>query len=400
MTDPRSDAPDAVSFDWPVIGPEQEAAVLAALRERDLSLPHGVTARFETAVGAFLEVPHVVAHHNGTAAMLSALYAAGVSAGTEVVCPAYTWWASAAPALWLGGTPVFCDIEPENLTADTDDLLSRITGRTRAVVLPHLWGAAADVETVTSALAGRGITVVEDASHVFGTTAHGEFLGASADIGVFSLQMQKALPAGEGGLLVTASDELRQRALAVGHYERLTNRPEHRAYLGTGLGLKARISPLNAALALSYLPSLPKVLAWQETLSAVLVQALTRETGPSVRWAGMQPHVQHGGRTALRLVADGPALADVPVERIVSALRGAGLPAKQEYFTPLHRAPLFGGGSQRNGTPPLKVTDRLVPRLVHIPVPVAGSVAAVRALGQTAGAALARLTPRSRVVTS
>ncbi|WP_164990896.1 DegT/DnrJ/EryC1/StrS family aminotransferase [Streptomyces sp. GZWMJZ-114] len=370
----------SVGFDWPPVGPAQEAAVLACLREGDLSLPFRVTRDLETAVGAYLGVKHVVAHCNGTSAMLSALYAAGVEAGTEVVCPSYTWWASVAPALWLNASPVFCDIEPENLTINVRDVLSRVTPRTRAVVVPHLWGAMADIDTVISALRREGITVIEDASHVFGASSDGRFLGTIGDLGVFSMQAQKALPAGEGGLLVTSRSDLYERSLAVGHYERLTRVATHEHYLGTGLGLKSRISPLNAALALSYLPTLAESLARYEELTQELVKPLT--ANGLVRFAGMQDHVRHGGRTALRLVADSPGIGHVPAERIANALIAVGLPAKPEYLRPLHRLPLFSTAASQAGE--LPVTDSLFPRLIHVSLPVAGAPSSVRELGKAA----------------
>ncbi|NUP46105.1 MAG: aminotransferase class I/II-fold pyridoxal phosphate-dependent enzyme [Catenulispora sp.] len=377
-----------VDFTWPPVGPDQEAAVLACLRQGDPSIPARIIAELETAVSAFLGVPHVLAHGNGTSAMLSALHAVGVGSGDEVICPAYTWWASIAPVRWLGGVPVFCDIEPGDLTLDVASLEALIGPRTRAIVVPHLWGAAADVAAVLRLARSHGLAVVEDASQVFAATLDGRWLGTFGDVGVFSMQAKKPLPAGEGGLLVTRSPELYERALAIGHYERLKPIPIHDDYWTTGLGLKFRISALNAALALSHLPTTEAVLARQETLTKALVDALLGGR-PDRRAVGFQPGVVHGGRTALRLVLEGPRACRSGLGDLASRLTAAGLPTQDEYLRPLHLAPLF---APADGTAPdrLAVTEMLHPRLLQVVLPVTGSVAAVEELGQAACAVLDR----------
>jgi perosamine synthetase len=370
---------NGLSFTWPPMGPAQHDAVTACLTDGDLSLPFGATARLEQAVGDYLGVRHVVAHANGTSAMLSALHAVGVGPGDEVICPAYTGWASIAPVWWLGGQVVFCDIDPDDLVLDLDDLLARVTQRTRAVVVPHLWGAAAPVAELVQWARPRGIAVVEDASHVFGTTADGRHLGTIGDVGVFSMQAQKALPAGEGGLLVTDCTALHDRSLAVGHYERLPGTAAHGGYAGTGLGLNFRISPLNAALAASYLPGLADLLRHQDDLVNALLAPMLDTC--RVRATGRQPHVRHGGRTALRLVLP----PDCPVETVARLLTDVGLPSEPDHVRPLHRAPLFADAMVGA---PLTVTDDVTPRLLHVTIPAGGSIPAATDLGTAAAAAL------------
>lgn len=371
-----------VSFKWPPVGSAQQRAVAACLLEGDTSMPARVICELESSVAAYLDVPHVVAHCNGTSAMLSALYAAGVGIGDEVICPTYTWWASIAPVLWLGGVPVFCDIEPQELTLDVRDVERCFSPRTRAVVVPHLWGAAADIESVRSLAQRHGAMVIEDASHVFGTTLMGQRLGTFGDLGIFSMQTRKPLAAGEGGLLVTRSEQLRERSLAIGHYERLTTDSLHDPYRGTGLGLKFRMSALNAALACSYLDGIDAILCRQDVLvEAMLGPILARV--PQVRVVGRQAGVVHGGRTALRLILPVGSASHIP--DLADRLTSVGLPSQSEYLCLLHQSPFL---SSRTVARRLDAAEGVFSRLLQMSLPVDGTAAGAEALGQRAARVL------------
>lgn len=377
---------EALTYEWPRYGEPEQLAVAEAVGSGDLSWPTGSTRVLEEALSDCLGVRYVVAHANGTSAMFSAMVAAGVGSGDEVICPSYTWWASVSPALWCGARVVFCEVG-DDLAIDVDDMSSRLSSRTRAVVVPHLWGALAAVERVRS-ICGPDVVVIEDASHAFGTHCDGVLAGTAGDLGVMSLQAQKPLPAGEGGLLLTSDRGLFERGLMTGHYERLLTVGDEdvRDLAATGLGLKFRMSPLHASLALAQLERVPHILARQDAL----VQAVTRELAhlPGTGIIGGEAGVCHGGRAGLRLLLDERLARDR--DEVLNDLSRAGIDATRDYLRPLHLAPLFTrmprpvpGSAVRVGAGALPRTEALCERLVALPLPTAGSIGAARTVGQT-----------------
>src|SRR5438132_13503513 len=119
---------------------------------------------FEEEAAAYLGVPQTIGVANGTDAIAIALDALGIGPGDEVICPAFTFYATAEPIAKRGATPVFADIDPETLNLDSEDVAARITGRTRAILAVHLFGRPAPL----AQLAELGPPIVEDAAQAFG----------------------------------------------------------------------------------------------------------------------------------------------------------------------------------------------------------------------------------------
>lgn len=234
---------------WPIIGDEEVAAVTEVLRSGELSL-HPVTRALEDDYRSWLGVDHAVAYCNGTSAIFAALHGFGLQPGDEVIVQSATYWASVMPILWCGAVPVFCELEPERAGLDPQDVERRITSRTKAMIVVHLWGMPSKMEELTSIAKRHNLKVLEDASHAHGARWHGRWVGTLGDAAVFSLQTNKLAPAGEGGILVTNDDALHENALCLGHFERILDLPTAaRRFAGTGFGMKHRMAPLSAAVA-------------------------------------------------------------------------------------------------------------------------------------------------------
>ena len=134
-------------FRWPIITPEDEAAVLEVLRAGLMS-GIGITQAFEREYAGWTGSKYALGFNNGTASLLAAMFAVGVGVGDEVICPATTYWASGLPAFSLGATLVFADIDPVSLCLDPNDLERRITPQTRAIVVVHYLGHPADMDAI------------------------------------------------------------------------------------------------------------------------------------------------------------------------------------------------------------------------------------------------------------
>ena len=198
------------------LGPAEADAVAAVVGSRVLfrykgAHGAGAVADFERLACTALGCRYAVAVANGTAALRCALAALGVGCGDEVVVPAFTFIATVNAVVAAGAVPVFAEVD-DSLGLDPTDLDTCITDRTAAVIAVHLENIACDIEAVQNVALRRGIRVVEDAAQAFGASYRGRALGTFAALGAFSLQQEKNITAGEGGLVTTDDETLYLRA--------------------------------------------------------------------------------------------------------------------------------------------------------------------------------------------
>ncbi|MDB5056844.1 MAG: Glutamine--scyllo-inositol transaminase [Chloroflexi bacterium] len=190
------------------IGEEEEQAVVELIRHKRLFRYYGVedgpsrSAEFEEAYARHMGVRYACAVNSGTAALICALVAAGVGPGDEVIVPAYTWIAPANAVILVGGIPVLAEVDA-SLTLDPADVRRKITPLTRAILAVHMRGAPADMDPLLAIAHEHGLAVIEDVAQANGASYHGRRLGSIGDIGAFSLQFNKIITTGEGGVVIT-----------------------------------------------------------------------------------------------------------------------------------------------------------------------------------------------------
>lgn len=207
------------TFTWPIITEEDEAAVLEVLRAGKMS-GTDVTEKFEKEFAVWQGTQYALACNNGTAALHSAMWACGITHGTEIIAPSITYWASALPAFNLGASVQFADIDPDTLTLDPNDIEHRIGPNTRAIVVVHLYGHPTDMDPILAIAKRYNLKVIEDVSHAHGALYKGRKVGTLGDVGAMSMMSGKCFAIGEGGMLVTNNRLIFERATAFGHYER------------------------------------------------------------------------------------------------------------------------------------------------------------------------------------
>lgn len=241
-------------FKWPIIGKEDEEAALQVIRDNSYSLTE-ITEQFEKEFAEWIGTKYAVAYCNGTASLAAAMFAAGLGQGDEIICPTKTYWASIAQATALGATAVFCNVTPDTMCLDPDDLERCISPRTKAVMVVHYASYPADMDRIMPIAKKHNLIVIEDVSHAQGGLYKGKKLGTFGDISAMSLMSGKSFAAGELGIAVTDNRKLYERALAFGHYER--NNEKHiienkdlAPYYHIPLGaFKGRANQLCSALA-------------------------------------------------------------------------------------------------------------------------------------------------------
>jgi perosamine synthetase len=334
----------AVTYDgaaanrWPEITNEEETAILQVLRDGDLSL-HPVTRELEDDYRQYFGVRHALAHCNGTAALLAGFFAIDLQPGDEVLVPSATHWASVVPMLWVGAIPIFCESELERLGIDPADAEKRITSRTRAIVVCHLWGMPSKMTELMDLARRRNLKVVEDASHAQGATWRSRQCGTLCDVSIFSLQTCKLAPAGEGGMLLTDDEAIYERAICLGDIMRIIElESPSRRLAATSFGLKTRIAPLSAAVARAQLAHLAERNAKRNDNLGFLSVELEK-----LGFTTFLPPA-HIKRVYFEYLVRCPDDMPISVARLIEALRAEGCEVDQPRYPLLHQQPLFTEG--------------------------------------------------------
>ena len=235
----------------PIVSEEDIQAAVDLMRKGEISVSP-IVEEFEKEFAQYIGTEYGLASNSGTSSLHEALVGVGVSAGDEVIVPSYTFGPGAIVILAAHGVPVFCDVDRETHCIDPEDAARKITPRTRAILLVHVWGNPCDMGSIMQLARKHNIAVVEDCSHAHGAEWHGKKVGAIGDVGGFSLQGSKILKAGEGGVLTTSDRECYERAATYGRGEKIGKFPEDSHYkqcIRIGMGFKHRPHPLGIAIA-------------------------------------------------------------------------------------------------------------------------------------------------------
>jgi perosamine synthetase len=355
----------------PILGAEEEAAVLETLRSGRLTQGERVAA-FEDAVARLLGVRHAVAVSSGTAALVVALQAHGIGAGDDVIVPVFTFAASANAVLLARARPVFVDIRADDYCIDVDQLERAISPRTRAVIPVHLYGHPCDMTALMEIAQRRGLIVIEDACQALGATWQGRSAG-SFGTGCLSFYATKSITTGgEGGMLVTDDDGIARRARL------LRNQGEEERYVTELLAYNFRMTELAAAIGSAQLPKLSGWIERRRANAAWLSEHLDGVAVPLERAGAYHAYQQYtirvsnGGRDARRA-----ALRDQPPtirllgrvlgqrDALRAALRAQDIETAIYYPKALHQQPLYQqlgiGGS-------FPVAERAAQEVLSLPV--------------------------------
>jgi dTDP-4-amino-4,6-dideoxygalactose transaminase len=279
---------------------------------------------FEAEAAAALGVPHAIGVANGTDALVLALEAMGVGRGDEVICPSFTFYATAEAIARVGATPVFADIDPLTLNLDPADVASRLTARTKAIVPVHLFGRPAPL----AELAALGVPLLEDAAQAFGA----EGTATTGVCSTFSFFPTKNLFAlGDGGLVACTDDAVADTVRMLRFHG---SRDKQTFEL---VGANSRLDAIQAAALRVFLPRLA---GWNEARREAAARYAELGLGEAV-----EPPVDDPGHVYHMYV-----VRTQERERITAALRDAEIACAAYYVTPLHLQPAmaylgYGPGS-------------------------------------------------------
>jgi UDP-4-amino-4,6-dideoxy-N-acetyl-beta-L-altrosamine transaminase len=242
---------------------DDDCRAVDAILKSDFLTTGPMAKEFEKEIADYVGADYAVAFANGTAALHGACYAAGVKPGDEVITTPITFAASANCILYMGGTPVFADINKYTFNIDAEEIAKKITKKTRAIIPVDYTGQAVDIDAIKDVVEGKDIIIIEDAAHSLGTKYNGTPVGVIADMTEFSFHPVKTITTGEGGMITTNNKE---------YYTKLINFRSHcitrdKAQLenqdGDGwyyeqldLGFNYRITDFQCALGISQMKKL------------------------------------------------------------------------------------------------------------------------------------------------
>ncbi len=238
------------------IDAEDIESVVATLTSDFLTTGPKVEA-FETCVSAYVGARYAVAVSNGTAALHLACLAAEIGAGDEVIVSPMSFAATANCVLYVGGTPVFADIDPQTGNIDPEDVARKITSKTKAIIPVAFTGQAADMDRINAIAVKHGLAVIEDGAHALGSVYKDRKVGTLATMTTLSFHPVKTITTGEGGMITTDDPALYEKLLLLRAHgitrapEKLVRREGPWYYEQQALGYNCRITDIQCALGIS-----------------------------------------------------------------------------------------------------------------------------------------------------
>ena len=348
--------------------------------------------RFEDEFKNYIGTKYACAFNTGTTALWGAYYALGIKPDDEVICPSYTWVSTISPAVHMGARPVFCELEENKVVADPADIEKRITQKTKAIVVVHLFGNIVNMDAVMAISKKYGIPVIEDCSHCHGAEWNGKKCGSIGDIGCFSMQGNaiggKALPAGEGGIIVTDSQDLYSKII---FYTQM-NRPyresdgpfdEYAIYGSERCGMKFRAHPIGLTLASVLFKSLDACNA-KKTAYRNKVNDAIKKMPQFITIENDERAVPGGFYGGMQFIYKPETLGGLTTKRLIEALKAEGVSMKYRDYQAMHTMPLYQQGYDLPGIGNagigakgyagayypgcLPVTERVLANMVGMPV--------------------------------
>ncbi len=312
---------------------EAQERILEILESEDVPPPHlfryygplegkGKVWQAERLFERTIGTPHALAVNSGTSALMSALAAAGIGPGDEVIVPGYTFFASASVVVASRAIPVIAEVN-DSLNLDPEDMAAKITPQTRAVIAVHMKGMPADMDEIVAIAREHGLMVIEDVAQACGGSYGGKMLGTIGDIGCFSFDFYKVAQSGEGGFVATEDEFLNMRAQSW-HDTAACWRPDrYAAERREGelfCGENYRMSEMAGAVALAQIRKLPGYVSRLHAAKRKVRERIVERDGFSLR---RQPDPEGDASTAIVMFGPDPEGAMA----IMQAMRERGVGA-------------------------------------------------------------------------
>jgi len=349
----------------PEFGDEEERAVAAVLKTGWVVQGPKV-AEFESVVSSRLGAAFGVATTSCTTALHVAFVASGIGAGDEVLCPSYSFIASANAIAHAGATPVFVDIQNDTWNLDPEDVARRVTSKTKAVLAVHQVGLAADLDRLRASIPDR-VAIIEDAACAIGSLYRGRPIGSHGNIACLSFHPRKTISLGEGGMLLTNDAAVANHARTLrSHGASVSDLDRHRAKglvyeQYCELGYNYRMTDIQAAIGVEQMKRLDDLLARRRAVAARYNTAFCKVE--QIQIPAQPSYAQHSYQSyAIRLRAGCHAGRD----DVMRALIDAGVTCRRG-IPPIHLEPLYRRRAAADDVS-LPVTEAVAAESIFLPM--------------------------------
>lgn len=289
-------------------------------------------SRFEKAFADYLGVKYAVSLPSCTSAIHLSLLAAGVGPGDEVIVPDITWIATSAPISYVGATPVFADIDPKTWCLAADSFVKCITSRTKAVIPVDLYGNVPDWNAIAAVAKKNNIAVIEDAAEAIGSEYQGKKAGSFGLTGTFSFHGSKTVTTGEGGMLVTDSEEIYRKILFLRDHGR---KPGDVMFFNEQVAYKYKMSSMQAALGLAQIERVEELIKKKRQIFSWYKEALEGTKGIILNYEAPQTKNTYWMVTAIME----PQLG-IEKERLIQLMSEKNIDCRP-FFFPLSMIPAY-----------------------------------------------------------
>lgn len=318
--------------------------------------------RFEQALSEYVGTKYAVVFNSGTSALHAALLAGGVGEGDEVIVPSFTFIATANAPLFVGAKPVFADIEEKTFGLDPEDVVGKITARTKAIIPIHYGGCPCLIHELKQVAEKHNLLLIEDAAESLGATVNGKKVGTFGDCAILSFCANKVITTGEGGAVITSSAETCEKLKLIRSHGRAGNSnyfasTEYADYVT--LGYNFRMSDITAALGIAQIRKIDKIIEMRrenaERLSLNLSQI------PQIEILSPLERFFHVYQLYTIRVKEGHERRDT----LLAYLTQRGIMTRV-YFSPVHLTYFYKSNLGYNCQ--LPVTERLSQQVLTLPM--------------------------------
>jgi len=316
----------------PVLDGNEERYLVECVRSGWISSEGPYVARFEEQLAARLGRRHGIAVANGSVALDAAVAALDLGEGDEVILPTFTIISCAAAVVRAGAVPVLVDCDPLTWNMDADQVRSRITARTKAIMVVHIYGLPVDMDPLLGLAREHGLKIIEDAAEMHGQTYRQRPCGSFGDISTLSFYPNKHITTGEGGMLLTDDPDLAERCRSL---RNLCFMPQQR-FVHEDLGWNFRMSNLQAAVGCAQLERLDEFVARKRHMGARYSQLLQGTAGVQLPLASTD-YAENIYWVYGVVLDEG---VELDAREAMARLAKLGVGARP-FFWPMHEQPVF-----------------------------------------------------------
>lgn len=334
---------------YPIIGKKEKKAVMDVLSTGKLSgfiaqqgeyfLGGEKVRKLESNFNAYFKSKYAIAVNSATAGLHAAVASLNIGPGDEVIVSPYTMSASASAILMANAAPVFADIREDTYCIDPTDIKRKITSRTKAIIVVHLFGQSANMDEIMAIAKKHKIAVIEDAAQSPSATYRGRFTGVIGDVGIFSLNQHKTITTGEGGMILTNNRIIAEKARLIRNHGEVIKSNVKLGNIVNLLGWNYRMTELEAAVGIGQFGRLDFLTEHRIVLADYLTKELKKLNLPGIELPVIPPENKHV--YFLYPIKFKEKIIGIKRETFIRAINAEGIPFGAGYVKPIYLEPMY-----------------------------------------------------------